>query len=166
MYNVRIKLFGVLMFLGTLHMVACKKSISDQPASVSELVSGTKWQLAALYLTDSPYIQRTNFTTQYYSPCELTDIYEFKKDNTLSRKRTDTITTCMPASLLMPDDGAGWQLDSANSRLIITKQRSFNPYRYDCKILKLDKVSMELQSNFRNYFNEPSAWIFSFKAMP
>jgi len=142
-------------------MISCKKN-SDQPASVETLLTGTKWQLKALYITDSPYVDRTDFTSQYYSPCELNDVYEFKKDSTLSRTRTDA--TCTSLLVTMPDDGATWSLEFGGTALLIAKQNFFNTYRYECKILKLDRNTMELQNNFKNYFGDPSAYIFSFSA--
>jgi hypothetical protein len=166
MYKIRIILFAVLLILGALYIFSCKKDISAEPIAVYKIVTGTKWKLDAIYFTDSPYVQWANFTTQIYSPCELNDIYEFKKDSLLSRKRTDTITNCTHASAFMPDDGAVWYLDAADTHLIIAKQSFLAVYRYDCKILKLDNISMKLQSNFTNYFGSPSAWIFSFKATP
>jgi hypothetical protein len=162
MRKLRVNLTGALVLSGVLYMTSCKKN--SEPVSVETLVTGTNWQLDALYITDSPYVERTNFTSQYYSPCEMNDIYEFKKDSTLSRKRADTITTCMPLNRFMPDDGATWYLDSADTRLLIGKQSFLSTYRYDCKILKLDKKDMELQSNFTDLFGNPSAYIFSFKA--
>src|SRR6266511_2331828 len=63
MYRPGINLLVSFIFSGSLFLISCKKS--DQPASVVTLITGTKWHLDALYIIDSPYVQRTNFTTQY-----------------------------------------------------------------------------------------------------
>ncbi len=69
MRKLRVNLTRALVLSGVLYMISCKKN--SDPVSVETLVTGTKWQLDALYITDSPYVERTNFTSQYYSPCEM-----------------------------------------------------------------------------------------------
>jgi len=160
--SIRYNRLLIMIFLVAVYLISCKKNTSDQPESALSLITNTKWQLNALYLSDSPYVERTNFTTQYYSSCELNDTYAFRMDSTLSRKSSDT--SCKQMLLVMPDDGATWHLDSANTYLVIAKQNFFNTYLYNCKILTLNKNVMELQNNFRDYFNHPSAYIFSFRA--
>lgn len=143
------KLFYAFTFSAIILLTGCSKS-SDTPSSTSArgILTSGKWQITGGNVSFSyPGIPtQTSDIDKYMSSCELDNYIIFKTDGIAATD--EGATKCDPSDPQVQDNTGHWELQSNNTKLVLTDPAS--GLTITCDVLQLDNNTMKLQFNVTN----------------